>query len=572
MRKFLFSEIIKRFYKEKKFKFYLLFLLSLFAGLFEYMGLILIFQFVLFLSNPTSKYCTLIIEFFKNNLNITDFSKISLIMGVAIALIYILKNIYMLIFTRVINGTLEDLSTKITLKTIKNLLFQDYLKTSKITPEEKLNVLSKNEYVVWQYCYKFINLISNCAIAIILIAYLFIKFTLSAIIAVGFISILALIEYCYLKKNSTYQNKHFSCCFDELNSKLIKTVNLIKEIKINNKYDDFIKNIEACSKEYAKLNKDRTFCSIFHIYFTEISVMFAFVLVLGSLFYTTSFDNQLLITTITTICVIILRLTPVINRAQSCLYSINSNRAFVVELLEFDEKFNNVEFKTTNEKLSFNSEIKLKDVFFSYDDKAGLKDINLTIKKNEFVGIVGKSGCYKTTLALIISGLIKPSCGEIIIDNKTLSNSDYQKWQNNISLLTQDFDFLFDEVDNISNDYFEKLDLIELNSNLKKLSSGEKQKAALANILSQDKNVLILDEISSSCDVLTEEKMNEILKDLKGKRTIISIAHRLNILKHCDKIIYIDEGKIIDIGTFKELSEKYLEFKKIVELSKIELN
>ncbi len=550
MRKFLFSEIVNRFYREKKFKFFALFLLSLFAGLFEYMGLILIFQFVLFLSNPTSKYCELIIRFFENNLNITDFSKISLIMGVAIASIYILKNIYMLVFTRVINGTLEDLSTKITLKTIKNLLFQDYLETSKMSSEEKLNVLSKNEYVVWQYCYKFINLVSNCAIAIILIAYLFIKFTLSALIAVGFISILALIEYYYLNKNSTYQNKHFSCCFDELNSKLIKTVNLIKEIKLNNKYDEFIKNIETSSKEYARLNKDRTFCSIFHIYFTEISVMLAFVLVLGSLFYKTNFDNQLLITTITTICVIILRLTPVINRAQSCLYSINSNRAFVLELLEFDEKFKNVDFKTTNEKLSFNSDIELKNVGFSYDEKNELKDINLKINKNEFVGIVGKSGCYKTTLALIISGLMKPSCGEIIVDNKTLAYDEYQKWQNNVSFLTQDFEFLFDKIGNIPNDYFEKLSLGEANANLKNLSSGEKQRMALANILSQDKNVLILDEISSSCDVLVEEKMNEILKDLKGKKTIVSIAHRLNILKHCDRIIYIDNGKIIDINSF----------------------
>ncbi|MBR3604740.1 MAG: ATP-binding cassette domain-containing protein [Candidatus Gastranaerophilales bacterium] len=572
MRQFLFFEIVNRFYKEKKLKFNLLFILSLFAGLFEYMGLILIFQFVLFLSSPTSKYCELITQFFKNNFNITDFSKISLIMGITIAAIYILKNIYMLIFTRIINGALEDLSTKITLKLIKNLLFQDYIKTSKITPEEKLNILSKNEYIIWQYCYKFINLISNCAIAIILIAYLFIKFTLSAIIAVSFISILALIEYYYLKKNSTYQNKHFSCCFDELNSKLIKTVNLIKEIKINNKYDEFTKNIETSSKEYAKLNKDRTFCSIFHIYFTEISVMLAFVLVLGSLFYTTNFNNQLLITTITTICVIILRLTPVINRAQSCLYSINSNRAFVYELVEFDKKFENIEFKVIEEKLEFNSDIELKNVYFSYDEKDGLKDINLKIKKNEFIGIVGKSGCGKTTLSLILSGLIKPQKGEVIIDNVALKKEDYQKWQNNISLLTQDFDFLFDETKNISKDYIEKLELNNINSNLNNLSAGEKQRIALANILSQGKNILILDEITSSLDVLAEEKINEILEELKGKKTIISIAHRLNILKHCDKIIYMDEGKIIDINSFKALSDKYQEFKKIIELSKIELN
>ena len=553
-------------------KFYLLFLLSLFAGLFEYMGLILIFQFVLFLSNPTSKYCVLIIEFFEKNFNILDFSKISLALGVAIALIYILKNIYMLVFTKIINGALEDLSTKITLKTIKNLLFQDYLKTSLMTKEEKINVLSKNEYIVWQYCYKFINLVSNCAIAIILIAYLFVKFTLSALIAVGFISILTLVEYSYLKKNSTYQNKHFSCCFDELNSKLIKTVSLIKEIKLNNKYEDFIKDIEASSKNFASLNKDRTFCTIFHIYFTEISVMLAFVLVLGSLFFTTNFDNQLLLTTITTICVIILRLTPVINRAQSCLYSINSNKSFVVELINFDKKFENVKFKTTDEKLEFNKDITLENVSFSYDKKTGLKDINLKIKKSEFVGIVGKSGCFKTTLSLIIAGLIKPSKGKILIDDNALEDKGYQKWQNNISLLTQEFDFLFDDLNDISKEYLSSLNLNEINSNLNNLSSGEKQRAALANILTQDKNVLILDEVTSALDVLNEEKMNEVLKELKGTKTIISIAHRLNILKHCDKIIYMDKGEIIDIDTFKVLSEKYQEFKKIVELSKFEIN
>ena len=75
----LFKQIIDVFYKKGKYKFYLLFLFSLVAGLFEYMGLILIFQFVLFLSNPNTKYCVDIVEFFKNTLNISDNSQISLI-------------------------------------------------------------------------------------------------------------------------------------------------------------------------------------------------------------------------------------------------------------------------------------------------------------------------------------------------------------------------------------------------------------------------------------------------------------------------------------------------------------
>ena len=542
-------------------------LLSLFAGLFEYMGLILIFQFVLFLTNPTTKHCQNIISFFEIHLNISDFSKISLILGITIALLYVFKNIYMLIFTKINNNILQDLSVKITQKTVYNLLFQDFLITNKITNEEKLNVISKINLIVWQYCYKYINLIINCAIAIILLAYLFIKFTTIALSATLFISILALIEYVYLKKNSTFQNKHFSVCFDELNSLLFKTVTSIKEIKLNNQEEYYLKKIENKCNNYAHLNKNRSFCDIFHIYFTEISVMFAFIIVLTILFYTTNFNNQLLISTIATICVIILRLTPVINRAQSCLYAINSNKSLAIELLEFDDKFEkNFKLISTKEKFPFEKTIELKNINFSYKNNTGLKNINLTINKNDFVGIVGKSGCFKTTLSLIISGLIKPQNGKIYIDEQELNNDNYQKWQNNIALLSQDYSILFENLNEISKEYIDKLN-IKNDLKINEMSYGERQRLALANILTKDKEIIILDEITSSSDVINEDKINEVLFKLKGQKTIIAIAHRLNILKHCNKIIYMDNGKIIDIATFKELNERYEEFKKMIELS-----
>jgi ABC-type multidrug transport system fused ATPase/permease subunit len=94
---------------------------------------------------------------------------------------------------------------------------------------------------------------------------------------------------------------------------------------------------------------------------------------------------------------------------------------------------------------------------------------------------------------------------------------------------------------------------------------------ALANVLSANKEVLILDEITSSSDVISQDRINDVLNSLKGKKTIITIAHRFQILKHCNKIIYMDNAKIINIGSFKELSEKYDDFKKMVELSNFEI-
>ena len=91
---YLFREVINRFYFEKRAKFYSLIFLSALAAFFEFMGLILIFQFVLFLTNPSSKICKKVLNFFVDNLNIADFAKISLILGITIAFVYILKNIY----------------------------------------------------------------------------------------------------------------------------------------------------------------------------------------------------------------------------------------------------------------------------------------------------------------------------------------------------------------------------------------------------------------------------------------------------------------------------------------------
>ena len=80
-----------------------------------------------------------------------------------------------------------------------------------------------------------------------------------------------------------------------------------------------------------------------------------------------------------------------------------------------------------------------------------------------------------------------------------------------------------------------------------------------------------MDEITSSLDVISEDKINELLKNYKNKKTVILIAHRLQILKNCTKVIYMDNGKIIDFDTFENLNNKYEDFKKIIELSSFKL-
>ena len=566
-------EIVERFYYTKRIRLHFVAFLSLIASLFEYCGLFLIFQFLIIITNPENQYSLYITEILKKILPNCTSSNISLLLGILIALVYIFKNIYMYFYTKISSFVMQDLSLNINLKLIKQFLYADFVLINSISANEKNSVLNKTSVIVWNYIAQYFNLITNFAIIAMLLVFLFVKFTLCAVISCCFLSALSLIEYWILKNKSKYQNKYFALYFNDLNKITYTIINAIKEIRLNNKSKYFLSQAHDKFKNIAKINRFDCESSVFHIYFTEISIMSTFIVVLSVLYFTTDFNNQTVMTALGSIAAIILRITPAINRFQSALYGINSNEQIAADVLNFDKKFNdNPDLYETDEILPFDKEINLKNVSYHYPNSiSGLENINLTIKKGEFIGIVGASGCYKTTLSLIIAGLIKAD-GEIYIDNILLNGRNYKKWQNNISILSQDFSIIKENIfDGLNDEMINQLDLKELNSNPLELSFGQKQRAALAQILASGKQLLILDEATSSLDVLSEDKINQILFNLKGKKTIISIAHRLQILKHCDRIIYMDNAKIIDIDTFKNLNDKYDNFKKIINLSNFKL-
>ena len=565
-----FKKVIENFYP-KKMKLFLMLFFSVIAGFMEFLGLVLIFQFILFLTNPTSNFCIKIIEFFKN-FAIKDFNKISLIIGVLVAFIYIFKNIFMMILTKYNNNILSDISKNMTLKTVSNLLFGDYLTINSIENSKKISYLNNIEIIVWQYIRKFFNLTTNLIVAIILISFLFIKFTSIALVSSLLIIILASVEYKYLKNKSINQQKNYTNSVNNVNDIRLKTVELTKEIRLNSKENIFIENFKNVYNSLLKLNKERYFNSVLHIYFTEISIMLIFILVLVMLFVTTNFNNALIISSISTICVVILRLTPLINRCQSALYIINSNEKVVEEFLDFYNQFS-YKLAYTKEKLHFKKMIEFKNVDFIYQNKNGIKDINLKINKGDFIALVGKSGSYKTTISNVLAGLYPINKGEILIDDILLDKNNTKAWQNNISHVFQDCNLIFDKLDKADFDVeiLKKLDLnLDNIKNINELSQGQKQRLALLYAINNDKELLILDEITSNLDSVSEEKINDFLVYLNTKKskTIVAITHRINILKHCNKIIFTNSNGIVDINNFEYLYNNYEDFRQIIENSK----
>ncbi len=269
------------------------------------------------------------------------------------------------------------------------------------------------------------------------------------------------------------------------------------------------------------------------------------------------------------------------------MYSINQSRSSIKFFMETSEKIK--QWAVDEPKcgtLPFNKAIKLANASFSYEDNENysLKDINIEIKKGEFIGIVGLSGSGKTTLLDILTGLNTLNKGQFFIDDTEINRNNIRGWQNHISILPQEF-FLMplsviqniafgEDEDKINREkIIEALQKADIYNEIKdldsipKLSHGQKHRLALARAFYQDTDVLFLDEATSSLDIETEDRVSKTIAKLKGEKTIIAIAHRLSTLKECDALLYMKEGRIIDKGTFKELKEKYPDFENMLELS-----
>jgi ABC-type bacteriocin/lantibiotic exporter with double-glycine peptidase domain len=223
---------------------------------------------------------------------------------------------------------------------------------------------------------------------------------------------------------------------------------------------------------------------------------------------------------------------------------------------------------------NFKNHIKFENLSFKYKNtqKFIFKNLNLILKKNSMIGILGPSGSGKTTFVNLITGLIKPCDGKILIDDKQDINNDIFSWQSKIGYVPQSI-FLFDGTieENVSfGSDTENIDQVKLLNAIKlsqldkfineqkdglktligengaKISGGQIQRIGIARSLYRNNEILILDESTNSLDEETEKKFFKSLINLKGNRTIIIISHNKENLKNCDKIYNIKDQTIFE--------------------------
>ncbi len=239
---------------------------------------------------------------------------------------------------------------------------------------------------------------------------------------------------------------------------------------------------------------------------------------------------------------------------------------------------------------TFEKEISLKGISFKYDKEFVLKDVDLTVKKGEIVALVGPSGGGKSTLVNLIPRFYDPDTGTVNIDGKDIRELNVRSLRDKIGLVTQETLLFNDTVKtNISYGHLD-VDERQLTSVAKaanahmfikefpkgydtvigerglKISGGQRQRIAIARAIYKNPPILIFDEATSQLDTESEQLVQEAINNLLEGRTVIVIAHRLSTVKHADKIVVINEGRIVDAGKHDELLTTSPLYKKLYNM------
>ena len=562
-------------------------ILSLIAGALEFIGIALIYPFIMLIIQPEA------FQFLKLENNILT----GLLIGLSVLLIFILKNAFIIFTQSVQYKFTSEWKQDIVSNFMKFYIYAPYKTSMQISANDKLYAIGTLcDQTIDNFVMRVLNLLTNIIIIFMVIALLLIKFTIPALITILFVCFSVVLQNKYFKAKTSAIANVMAEKFHNYQTALLENINNIKEIKILSSENIFYENFVQKSHEMKTVQAKHGFYASIPPYIVEILVVTALLVMACILSVQNINSNSNLIASFAIVVAALFRIAPALNRIQSAVIAINSSRNFVKLLNNEHEKF---QFKTAMipenlPKMDFKDKITFENVKFSYiEGKEVIKNISFEINKGDFIGIIGLSGAGKSTVADILTGLLPADSGRILVDGQELTEKTFPQFRRLIGYVPQQINILdksfkenvawgCENIDDegvikalkasqlfdVINEYPQGIDAdVIVGSN--GLSQGQKQRLAIARALYRDPEILILDEATSSLDVQVESMITETLKEIGKSKTIIAIAHRLSTLKACNKLIYLKDGQIVDIGTFDELCSRYPDFDNLVKLSKI---
>jgi len=386
----------------------------------------------------------------------------------------------------------------------------------------------------------------------------------------------------------------------KLRTKKIKAVSqgigAFKEARVMNREEYFINELANISKKHAANDRYMQFVNTLPKPFIE-TISVAGMLLVAIILNYQGRNLQSIIATLTLFAAAAMRIMPSIREMvkaySSFKYNYHSIEPVYQDLKQLEKFYINkvVPIK----RLPLQNVIEIHNLSFSYEKSKtkALSNVSFSIPQGSAVALVGASGAGKSTLADLILGILEPTGGGILADGFNIKNS-LPEWQINVGYIPQVIYLSDDSLkrnialgmrdDEIEKDKLQRaLEDAQLSEFVRslpegietvvgergtRLSGGQRQRIGIARALYHEPAVIVMDEATSALDNLTEKYIIEQLERLKGKITIIMIAHRLSTVKNCDKLFLLKEGRIVGEGTYNELVSSNEEFRKMSLINK----
>tara|TARA_B110000008_G_scaffold278838_1_gene323818 strand:- start:211 stop:1860 length:1650 start_codon:yes stop_codon:yes gene_type:complete len=540
----------------------------------EVLSIALVIPFTALILDPSQKTNLLILD----NLNfiLQDYKRESLlpICAILFFIIFVIKNISLVFIYRVIYNYTKNVRAVLSTKLLSKYLKQNYEYFVKNSFSKiQANLTGEINALLNSFFIPAHIIISEAIIFFFILCLLIITnnaqgalIVLPTFVLVGFI-----VKFLN-KKIKTLGNDRLINNRD--NAKLTHYILLgVRDILLIGKTKKILRYFYKLQLNMGSVEANLNVIKLLPKNLIEIFGLLTFLILIVFLFNQGKANDQI-ITVLTFYFVIAYRILPSINKIFSNyqLVKFSKNSVSIIgQDLFLNDKIEISDDK--NLKYDFKKNIILKNIDFEYDKSKKILDkINLVIKKNEIIGIKGVSGSGKTTLLNIISRLSLPSNGEIMIDNKILeSKKDTRRYQNLISLISQDTFLIEGSIkENIllgtdnefdENKFQHSLDLSKvgeflkvlpggvdtlIGTNSKTISSGQKQRIAIARQIYADREILIFDEATNALDEKNENLILDNIKSLKLNKTIIIVSHNTENLKICDRIFFLENGKLLE--------------------------
>lgn len=589
---FLREEIVRR-----KSAVFLNFIGGVATAILEITGIGLVFPLITVIMRPNSIDASPMAKSMLEYLSITTQKELTLFLAVSIALTMAAKTVYMISFYKWQYKTITKWKSEFSRRMMRMYVMSDFKLHMEKTPSEMIRNLSLTGIVYDQYIIAMLNVGINGIVAVGIAALLFASLPMETFFSVGIMALACAVIY----KSS---KKHFSAIGEENHEIyrlrsicLNQSIGAIRESKILGKERYFLDAFTTLEhRTFDRQGHYNFLASLPGLIMETVIIVSMLVVVANVVFVVNGGVESLAIVGL--LAAAMFRLLPLVLRMMSSLQLMHlgkpSLELVASEIAQCESRVQETSVEK-DDRISEWKTIELRNVGYTYPNGTiAIHDLNFTIERNEFIGITGPSGSGKSTLLMILLGLVQPSEGVVLIDGIPLTDPELvRRWQNGIGYVPQGL-FLIDGsiAENVafgdSHPDMEKVREVVVAAQLgdylnaqpngveesvgeygSLLSGGQKQRIVIARALYRDPSLIAFDEATAALDVRIEKGLTDYLIGYKSQKSMLAIAHRISTIKHCDRILFLEDGRLSGYASFDNLKADCPSFAKLASLSNL---